>query len=215
MTDLTTHPFRSARLIYRAIEDNDDDRDFLHTHLNEPTVHLCATMILPRPRSVKNSNEFLALQQARLLSVMICLPREQHDSHQPGETTGTLNDDKPDWKTAIPIGRMSLQNPLGKLTAHNRNAALGISFIESARGKGYGREAINWILDWAFEIGGLHRVSLEVLASNERARRLYKSVGFVEEGRQREAVWQFRKWHDVIEMGILEHEWVKLRGREE
>jgi RimJ/RimL family protein N-acetyltransferase len=37
----------------------------------------------------------------------------------------------------------------------------------------------------------------------------------VEEGRLREAVWQFRKWHDVITLGMLEGEWLKLRGREE
>ncbi|KAL2825233.1 acyl-CoA N-acyltransferase [Aspergillus pseudoustus] len=222
MTNLKEQPFRSERLIYRAIEDTDDDREFFYTHTNETAMHLQATMRLPRPRSLKVSNEFLALQEGRLLAVMICLPREEPEAEPVGKENGEAlgkekiaNKEEPSWKTAVPIGRLSLQNPLGELTAHHRNAVLGISLIESARGKGYGREALNWVLDWAFEIAGLHRVSLDVLASNEGAIGLYKSVGFVEEGRQREAVWQFRKWNDILDMGILEHEWARLRGKEE
>ncbi|KAL2814020.1 acyl-CoA N-acyltransferase [Aspergillus granulosus] len=210
MINITTEPFRSKRLIYRAIEDNDDDKSFFHTHTNELAMHLLASTILPRPRSKTSSNEFHAIHRARLLSVMICLPRGENGS-EPQNEDAIANGKAEAWQTAIPIGRLSLNNPMGAFTSHHRNAIMGISLIESARGKGYGREAINWALDWAFEIAGLHRVSLDVLATNVRALRLYQSVGFVEEGRQREAVWQYRKWHDVVELGILEDEWLKLR----
>ncbi|CEL01007.1 hypothetical protein ASPCAL00599 [Aspergillus calidoustus] len=195
-------PFRSKRLIYRAIEDNEEDTTFIQNHLNEPAMYLLSTEVLPRPRTQRNATEFVARQQSQLLGVMVCLPSEDAGSED-------------DWRKATPIGRVSLKNPMGALTAHHRNALIGISLIASVRGQGYGREAINWVLDWAFEIGALHRVSLEVLSHNERALGLYRSLGFVEEGRLREAVWQFRKWHDVITLGMLEGEWLKLRGREE
>ncbi|KAL3484935.1 acyl-CoA N-acyltransferase [Aspergillus germanicus] len=215
------NPFRSKRLIYRAVEDDDEDRRFLHELLNDPAQQLLGTMVLPRPRTKGDAAQFLAAQQSRLLGVIICLPPPEIAAVEP-VSSGAAEEDK--FVMAheilyparpIPIGRVSLRHTMGAGTEHHRNAIMGISFTESARGNGYGREAINWALNWAFEIAGLHRVTLEVLSTNEWALGLYRSVGFVEEGRQREAIWQFRKWHDVVTLGILEWEWLKLRGREE
>jgi RimJ/RimL family protein N-acetyltransferase len=45
-----------------------------------------------------------------------------------------------------------------------------------------------------------------VVAENVAARRVYAKVGFVEEGRSREAFRRDGKWHDMILMGLLEHE---------
>lgn len=63
--------------------------------------------------------------------------------------------------------------------------------------------------------GGLHRVGLRVSSVNPRAVRVYQKVGFVEEGRERESTFFERKWVDTIVMGILEHEWEKLRSIEQ
>ncbi|KAJ0417807.1 acyl-CoA N-acyltransferase [Aspergillus carlsbadensis] len=214
-------PFRSQRLIYRAAEDNEEDQKFIHEHLNEPAKQLLSTMVLPHPRTKVNAAHFLAAQQARLLGVIICLPPDETGT-EPEPNPGGAGDSRTrsvhellSSRKPIPIGRLSLRDTMGAGTQHHRNAIMGISITDSARGKGYGREAINWALDWAFEIAGLHRVSLEVLSTNEGALGLYRSIGFVEEGRQREAIWQFRKWHDVVILGMLEGEWLRLRGREE
>ncbi|KAL3444839.1 acyl-CoA N-acyltransferase [Aspergillus insuetus] len=217
---IPANPFRSKRLIYRAVEDNEEDRIFLHQLLNDPAQQLLGTMVLPRPHTKGDAAQFLASQQSRLLGVIICLPPLEKAAREP--ESGVAEEDKFMMTHEIlyparpvPIGRLSLRHTMGAGTEHHRNAIMGISFIESARGNGYGREAINWALDWAFEIAGLHRVTLEVLSTNEWALWLYRSVGFVEEGRQREAIWQFRKWHDVVTLGILEGEWLKLKGRED
>jgi RimJ/RimL family protein N-acetyltransferase/isopentenyldiphosphate isomerase len=45
-------------------------------------------------------------------------------------------------------------------------------------GKGYGRDALETIIDAAFESWNVHRIWLEVEEGNERAERLYRSVGF-------------------------------------
>ena len=55
-------------------------------------------------------------------------------------------------------------------------------------GKGYGRSALMQVLDQAFGEFGAHRVWLDVMEDNHRARSLYRSLGFVEEGRLRECV---------------------------
>ncbi|MCI0711440.1 MAG: GNAT family N-acetyltransferase [Chloroflexi bacterium] len=69
----------------------------------------------------------------------------------------------------------------------NQNAFLAIGIGEPAVwGKGYGSEAMTLILDYAFNELSLHRVGLNVIATNTRAIVLYEKMGFVYEGAQRE-----------------------------
>ena len=73
-------------------------------------------------------------------------------------------------------------------------------------GKGYGTEATILMLDYAFNILGLHHVWLIVKDFNERAIRCYRKAGFKEVGRLREAVLQPDGRHDVIVMDVLARE---------
>jgi RimJ/RimL family protein N-acetyltransferase len=43
-------------------------------------------------------------------------------------------------------------------------------FVTALRGRGVGREVTRLVLAWAFDVPGVHRAELEVLASNSRAR---------------------------------------------
>jgi RimJ/RimL family protein N-acetyltransferase len=96
----------------------------------------------------------------------------------------------------------------------NRNAALGIGIGDKAYwGKGYGREAVGLLLDYAFRDLNLHRVWLTTHGANERAIRCYRACGFVEEGRLREHLWTANGYVDQVQMGILRAEWEAARGR--
>lgn len=87
-------------------------------------------------------------------------------------------------------------------------AELGISIYDrDYLGKGYGRDAIKVLLNWAFRYHNWRRIWLETLATNERAIRAYKACGFVEEGRLREATFYDGKYADMIVMGLLRAEW--------
>ncbi|TDE30854.1 N-acetyltransferase [Nonomuraea mesophila] len=74
------------------------------------------------------------------------------------------------------------------------------------RGGGYATDALRVICRYAFEEMGLHRVTLWVVADNTAAVRAYTRVGFVEEGRRREAFRTKGKRHDFLMMGLLESE---------
>ena len=74
-------------------------------------------------------------------------------------------------------------------------------------GRGYGREAVILLCDYAFTHRNCHRIMLTTLASNERAIRAYRACGLVEEGRLREHAWSDGRWQDEIVMGILRDEW--------
>ncbi|WP_433302330.1 GNAT family N-acetyltransferase [Actinoplanes sp. CA-030573] len=91
--------------------------------------------------------------------------------------------------------------------AHNRTATFAIIIGPPFQGQGYGGEAARLILAYGFRELGLHRIQLQVLGSNERAIHTYAKAGFVEEGRDREAVYRGGRWHDQLRMAILDREW--------
>ena len=89
---------------------------------------------------------------------------------------------------------------------------LGIGIGDKAYwGKGYGREAIQLLLDYAFRYRNYRRVWLRVNASNERGLRAYRACGFIEEGRQRDHVYSDGRYVDLVLMGILRTEWESVR----
>jgi RimJ/RimL family protein N-acetyltransferase len=90
----------------------------------------------------------------------------------------------------------------------DRTCGLGIAIGDKAYwGKGYGREAIRLILDYAFRLRNMRKVYLTVNGTNERAIRAYRACGFVEEGRWRAHTWSNGAYIDLVCMGILRDEW--------
>ena len=88
-----------------------------------------------------------------------------------------------------------------------RVAELGITIGERAYwGRGYGRDAVELLVDFGFRQRNLHKIVLTVTASNERAIRAYRSAGFVEEGRQRAQVWSDGGYDDLVLMGRIRPE---------
>lgn len=75
------------------------------------------------------------------------------------------------------------------------------------RGRGYGRDALGALLEYAFRLRNLRKVWLTVNGDNERAMRAYRASGFTEEGRQRDQVWSAGAYVDLVYMGILCAEW--------
>jgi RimJ/RimL family protein N-acetyltransferase len=90
-----------------------------------------------------------------------------------------------------------------------RTAELGIAIGDKDYwGRGYGREAVGLLLEYAFRHRNFRRVWLWVHAANERGIRAYKACGFVEEGRLRQHAWSNGAYDDVVYMGVLREEWL-------
>ncbi|MED1785480.1 GNAT family protein [Brevibacillus fortis] len=110
-----------------------------------------------------------------------------------------------DSQTNRPIGITSLI----QIDLKNRNAECIIDIGEKEYwGKGYAREALKLLLDYAFLEMNLHRVSLRVFSFNEKAIRLYERLGFKQEGISRQFLFREGKWHDLMHMGILQQEYI-------
>jgi ribosomal protein S18 acetylase RimI-like enzyme len=63
-------------------------------------------------------------------------------------------------------------------------AQLGVAVRKDARGLGLGTALMKAGIGWARSVG-VRKLTLGVFASNDRAVRLYRGLGFVEEGRLR------------------------------
>ncbi|MEU6788070.1 GNAT family N-acetyltransferase [Nonomuraea angiospora] len=73
-------------------------------------------------------------------------------------------------------------------------------------GRGYATDTVKVICRYGFAEMRLHRIRLSVVAENAAAIRVYEKVGFVVEGREREAFRRDGTWHDMVLMGLLEGE---------
>lgn len=92
------------------------------------------------------------------------------------------------------------------MTAHT--CELGITIGDKDYwGRGYGREAVFLLLEYAFLLRNFHKVWLRVHGSNKRAQRAYRACGLVEEGRLRSHVWSNGAYDDLVYMGVLREEW--------
>ncbi|OQD75966.1 hypothetical protein PENDEC_c005G02727 [Penicillium decumbens] len=190
MNPFPLEPYRSTRLLYRAPEENPTDDAFFQALYADPSIGSMASNALQRPLSTKERKELRAKSQAMMfMSVMICIIPDEGSDKEP-ETIGAIY-----LKEQAPV------------VTHNRTYEFGITIARQYQDKGYGSEAISWMLDWSFLTAGLHRIELTVYEWNERAQKVYQKLGFVTEGRRRECLWRGGRWWDSIHMGILAHEW--------
>lgn len=97
-----------------------------------------------------------------------------------------------------------------------RDAFVGLGIGErDLWGRGYGTDAMQVILRYAFTEINLRRVTLSVFEYNPRAVRSYEKSGFVHEGRMRQFLNREGKRWDMLFMGILRDEWMNLQKKEE
>ncbi|OAQ68943.1 GCN5-related N-acetyltransferase (GNAT) domain-containing protein [Pochonia chlamydosporia 170] len=195
--------WRTPRLEFIKIDKNDPNiREFLPQTEQDPVVLSLASSRFLAPNSQADLDDSLDFFTKALLGVAICLrPTEEEQETSPEKKKPTI------------IGTMCLGwGGLNPRNAHNRSAHMGIVLAKPYQNKGYGREAINWMVDWAFKHAGLHTVCMIAASYNQRGIHLYQDIGFRLEGRRKEVCYFNRGWYDELDFGMTEHEWEKLRG---
>ncbi|SDC43953.1 Protein N-acetyltransferase, RimJ/RimL family [Melghirimyces thermohalophilus] len=90
----------------------------------------------------------------------------------------------------------------GKKKRLRHTGTFGMSVRKDWRGQGVGSLLFNQLINWAALHPELEKLCLEVLAANHRAIRLYRKVGFSEEGRLLKQVRrEDGSYTDLIQMG--------------
>ena len=155
---------------------------------------------LPRLHELKQNVDLVLPAYGEWSPIPLVAYEKQFEKH--------LDDDDPSFFVIEADGKV-----VGELFLHHKNRHWGTTqfgigiYDPDYVGKGYGRDALNVLLQWAFRIQGYRRVSLTVGAKNERAMRAYRACGFVEEGRFREEAYYNGQYEDVVAMGLLRSEW--------
>lgn len=110
------------------------------------------------------------------------------------------------------IGSTSLH----RTSPEDRSARLGITIGDKSHwSRGYGTDAVRVLLRFGFEEMNLHRVDLTVDGQHAAAQACYRSCGFVEEARLRQARYARGSYDDWIVMGLLRDEWAARASRGE
>jgi RimJ/RimL family protein N-acetyltransferase len=76
------------------------------------------------------------------------------------------------------IGRLRIQN----INMQHNNCEIGIDIIEEYRGKGYGFQSYNMLLEYLFKHFNMNMVYLKVAEFNMNASKLYEKIGFIKTG---------------------------------
>lgn len=140
-------------------------------------------------------------------------PEFLHDSR-----TFTLDETKQWFKKTKPTFQMIIydRKPVGYIRISNyditnKRMMIGVDIAPEYTGRGIGNFVYVRLLELFFTEYKLHKISLEVLETNERAINLYKKIGFVEEGRKRDDIYKNGEWVDSIMMSILKSEYDKVQ----
>ncbi len=108
----------------------------------------------------------------------------------------------------------TVDGPIGRIDFHgfderHRSAEVGIYIGErEAQGKGNAKDALSTLARFLFEQRRAARVELTVIESNERARKLYESIGFVTEGVHRDHIFFNGAFHNEVLMALYSAEMI-------
>lgn len=207
-------PFDTTRLAFRAVRQPEDLALFVAIGNDQDgfmNSNSCNTSL---PSSADAAKFMKSTAEDSLLGATIWLKgtpssQEKEEMRKNGAPSGDL---KSEWGTAI--GEIHLTK-LSQGSIHHRWTEIGIDILPAFQGRGYGRESIEWALDYAFRRVGLHRVRIRAFEWNTGALRLYEKIGFKLEGREREAFWHEGRWWDGVEFSMLEGEWWGMQREKE
>ncbi len=90
---------------------------------------------------------------------------------------------------------------------YHQRADVGIRIGKPYWGRGHGQDAVRTLVGYGFSQLNLVKISLQVLADDERAVGAYRKVGFVEEGRLRDHTWFDGMRRDEFVMAVRREDW--------
>ncbi len=108
-------------------------------------------------------------------------------------------------------GRIAAFAILQGLQSEHRSVELK-RIVVGIPNQGIGRKLLNEVAERAFDEYGAHRLFLDVFVTNDRARHVYRSFGFREEGIMREVFYRDGAYHSLVLMSLLENEYRTMKA---
>jgi len=100
-------------------------------------------------------------------------------------------------------------NKIGYITHFKVGDHVGIGYmlIQGERGKGYGSEAVQIMVDYLFLHKNIVRIQAETHIVNIASQRVLEKAGFTKEGIIRQSFFSRGVWRDTAMFSILRDEW--------
>ncbi|MGE5629197.1 MAG: GNAT family N-acetyltransferase [Solirubrobacterales bacterium] len=110
---------------------------------------------------------------------------------------------------AITFGAFKDGNLVGRIRISSivygtfKNAFIGYSIDEKEQGKGYAKEAVKLVCDYAFEYMGLHRIEAVTLIDNIKSEKVLMNCGFQKVGTSPKYLFINGKWRDHNNFALI------------
>lgn len=98
---------------------------------------------------------------------------------------------------------------LSDIDEKNACAEIHIKLLDTARGKGFGSDAVNAILKYAFNELRLNCIYSNVVSYNDASKELFEKCNFKQEGILRSRLFKDGNFQDVYSYSILKSEYEK------
>jgi len=172
---------QGQRIQLRALTEKDLTEEYLQWLNDEEVCRYNSHAIFPNTeQKMKNYFDRLDIQREVVLAII-------------------------DAKLNKHVGNISLQN----INWVSRNAEFAILLGDKNYwGKGYGEEAAQLIVSYGFERLNLHRIYCGTVEGNEGMKKLAIKLKMREEGLRREAIYKNGRYLDIVEYGVLRHEFL-------
>lgn len=156
----------------------EEDLDFLHRNRNDPEVRRWFPAAHPETR--EDVADWL---------------EEYHEDDTDTRLMAVVDDE--------PVGTIGLF----RVQPDSGRGYLGAWIDPAYHGQGYGTEMTELMVEYAFDERRLHTVAAGALATNDPSRGLLEKVGFVQEGRMRDAYYVDGEYVDRVLYGLHEDDW--------
>lgn len=93
-----------------------------------------------------------------------------------------------------------------------RLGEIGYTIAPEHHGRGFARESVTAMLDYAFTVLSMHRITAAVDVENIPSIRLLESLRFRREGHFIACGWYHNHWCDEYVYAMLHDEWIRLRA---
>lgn len=176
----------------------EDDLEFVQANRNHPAVRGPLTDSTPRNRAQVEEYFENRISDDDTYHFLVC---DETSCAVADESGDADEDDQPD---ATPVGVVAvpwIREPHGV-------GSLMYWVAPEHQGNGYVTAGTRLILDYVFREQSLHKVTANVIESNDASRHVLEKLGFVEEGRQREECFVDGHREDFYRYGLLASEWL-------
>lgn len=94
----------------------------------------------------------------------------------------------------------------------NRRAEIGYILNREYWRRGLMYQALEAVIDFAFDTLNLHRIEADVDTENAGSIGILEKLGFKREGLFKDRWFVYDEWQDSVMLGLLKHEWLAARN---